>query len=298
MAKRKSNKAVEYLKLFRIEHSIMLVIAVIAAEVIVLGHLPNAYTVVLSIIPPILISAASFAINDYFDVETDRNNQQFDRPIVKGAISKNAALTSAMLLFIIGIFSAIALNWGAFVIALVFGVLAFLYSYKLKELFVIGNAYIALSMVIPFIYGNYVVSTTFSGTIWLISIVIFLAGFAREVHGMVRDYAGDSKARKVRNVVYYIGADGSSLLAGILYIVAILVSLWMFVVPGPFWYNAVYIVPIVVVDLCLFYVTVGYAIRLYKLNRKFFSNARNISLAAMTLAIVAYLISALVFIRT
>lgn len=298
MAKQAHNKAVEYLRLFRIEHSLMLVIAVIAAEAIVLGRIPNIPILILSVIPPILISAASFGINDYFDVEVDKNNQKFERPIVKGAISKQAALTSSMLLFIIGTLSALSINLLAFYISLIFSVLAFLYSYKLKELFVIGNAYIAFSMVIPFIYGNYVVSTTLSNTIELVSVVIFLAGFAREVHGMIRDYRGDAKARKVRNLVYYCGIDISSLIAGVMYLIAILVSLWMFVVPGPFWYNAVYIFPIVVVDLCLLYVTVGYSARLYAINKRFFSNARNISLAAMTLAIVTYLLAALVFIRT
>jgi geranylgeranylglycerol-phosphate geranylgeranyltransferase len=297
MTKRASNGAMEYLRLFRIEHSIMLVIAVVAAEAIVLGHLPSLATLVLSIIPPILISMASFAVNDYFDVEVDRNNQKFDRPLVKGAISKTAALTSSMILFVIGIVSALSLGMMAFYIALIFGVLAFLYSYKLKEMFVVGNAYIAFSMVIPFIYGNYVVSNTLSYAVVLVSVVIFLAGFAREVHGMVRDFQGDSKARKVRNLVYYFGVDASSMLAGIMYLAAIMISIWMFTVPGPFLYNALYIVPVLVVDICLLYVLIGYSARLYVTNKRFFSNARNISLAAMALAIVAYLISALAYVR-
>ncbi|HUB92789.1 MAG TPA: UbiA family prenyltransferase, partial [Candidatus Saccharimonadales bacterium] len=63
------------LKLTRIEHSIMLVIAVLAAELIAKG-LPSLPILVLSLIAPVFISMAAFAINDYFDLKVDKINKK------------------------------------------------------------------------------------------------------------------------------------------------------------------------------------------------------------------------------
>ncbi len=294
---RRKNSPLEFLKLFRIEHSIMLIIAVIAGEVIALGRIPSALTMILSIIPPILIGAASFAINDYFDIQTDRKNLRYDRPLVSDTVSKDAALASSAVLFVVGVLFAILSGTAAFLIALVFAVLAFLYSLKLKETFALGNAYIALSMVIPFIYGNYVVSGVFSPTIGLVCIVIFFAGFAREVHGMIRDYRGDTVVRAIRNVVYYVGMDGAATVAGLMYALAIAVSVYIFFLPGVFYLNLIYLAPILFVDLVLVYVVVGHCTRLYKRDKWFFKTARNATLGVMTLAIITYLMAALVYIR-
>ncbi|EQD78308.1 UbiA prenyltransferase [mine drainage metagenome] len=73
------NKLVAVLKLTRIEHSVMLVIAVLAGELIVARHLPGAYVLLLSLIVPIFVSMGSFAINDYFDVEVDTLNKKVQK---------------------------------------------------------------------------------------------------------------------------------------------------------------------------------------------------------------------------
>ena len=180
------------LRLTRIEHSIMLVIAVLAAELIA-GIIPSAFVLAMSIITPIFVSMGSFAINDYFDVNADKANKRTDRPIVNGSVTRQEAYNIAMFCFVMGVAASIFINISTFVIAFIFAVLAYFYSYKLKDTLLIGNIYIAFSMVIPFIYGSYVVSSKLGIDIVLIGIVIFLAGLAREIHGMMRDFAGDSK---------------------------------------------------------------------------------------------------------
>ncbi|MEM3228556.1 MAG: hypothetical protein QW549_03130, partial [Candidatus Micrarchaeaceae archaeon] len=70
------NKIGAILRLTRIEHSVMLIIAVVAAELIASRSLPDYFVLALSLITPIFISMASFAINDYFDIETDRLNKK------------------------------------------------------------------------------------------------------------------------------------------------------------------------------------------------------------------------------
>ncbi len=294
-----NDRVMGLLKLTRIEHSIMLVLAVIAAELetVGLGGLPQFGIIALSIITPIFLSMASFAINDYFDVETDRANRRFDRPLVSGAVSKKAALYTAGASFIIGVAASFPINFYAFMLAIMFGVMAFLYSYRLKDTLLLGNVYIALSMVVAFIYGDLVVSGYIAQSIIIISIIIFLSGLAREIHGMIRDYDGDAKVRRMRGLVHYIGAPKSATIALVLYAEAVAISIFAFFFYEPFLYNALYMIPILIADAALMYVAIGYFKRIeagaLKRSSQFFISARNISLGAMALALVAYLIAPL-----
>lgn len=285
-------KIAAVLRLTRIEHSIMLVIAVIAAEIIT-KSLPLLPVLLLSVITPIFISMASFAINDYYDVYSDRLNKRFDRPIVSGAITRRGALHIAIVFFVIGILASLFINYAAFLIALTFGALAFLYSYRMKDMLLLGNAYIAFSMAIPFLYGDFVVSQALNPNIAIIAVIIFLSGLAREIHGMVRDYKGDIKARKSRNLAFYTGKVAASTIALASYIAAIALSISMFFYLRPFAYNAVYIIPILVVDAMLLYAGLGGLLR--GRSQAFFRISRNLSLGAMALALIAYLVSALVY---
>jgi geranylgeranylglycerol-phosphate geranylgeranyltransferase len=282
------------LRLTRIEHSIMLVIAVIAGEVIT-GAIPNAIAFILSIITPIFVSMGSFAINDYYDVKADRANRRMDRPLVNGSLTRDEALSIAIASFAIGVLASLFINAYAFIIALVFAALAVLYSYRLKDMLLIGNIYIAFSMVIPFIYGNYIVSTKLHASIVLIGIIIFLAGAAREIHGMIRDYMGDAKARKSRNLLYHVGQNRAAQLAAVLYIEAIMVSIYLFFFTAPFAFNLVYIAPIIVTDIALAYISYGYLVG--SKSKGFYSLSRNLSLGVMALSLLAFLAAALVYIR-
>jgi len=281
-----------FARLTRIEHSFMLVVAVLAGELIS-GAMPSLLVLVLSFITPVFISMSSFAINDYFDVESDRLNKRLDRPIVSGQVTKKQALDIAVASFIIGIAASVLINVYALTIALAFGALAMLYSYKLKDTLLWGNIYIALSMAIPFIYGDFVVSHVLAINIILISFVVFLSGLAREIHGMIRDYEGDRKARKTKNLIKYFGTLRSAYVAFLLYIEAVVISLFMFFYEKPFAYNLVYIIPIVLVDVVLLYIA---AMHTKRNDHKFFKLSRNASLAAMAVAIFTYLVSALLFI--
>jgi hypothetical protein len=82
----------------------------------------------------------------------------------------------------------------------------------------------------------------------------------------------------------------------VLYIEAIAVSLYIFLnYYLPFYHNLVYIIPIALTDIILAYVAFGEL--LLKNDRKRFHRlSRNLSLAAMAIALIAYLAAALVYI--
>ncbi len=269
----------------------MLVVAVLAAELISRG-LPVPAVLALSIASPILISAASFAINDYYDVEADRANKRFERPIVAGAVSRKGALRIAVLSALIGIAAALFINIQAFLIAVVFAGLAFFYSYRLKDIVLAGNAYIALSMAIPFVFGSYVVSEALPPSIIVIALIVFTAGLAREIHGMIRDKKGD-EARKSRNLLRYMSERNAAVIALVLYAESVLLSIFLFFFVYPFLNNAIYLVPTLVADAVALSVALGF---LRKKSRGFYDMSRNLSLGAMALVALAYLLATIWFV--
>ncbi len=276
------------LKLTRIEHSIMLIIAVLASELISNRTLPPYFILVMSFITPIFISMGSFAINDYFDIDVDRLNKKIDRPLVNKSISPKSAFRIAIASFFIGVFASLFISSGAFAIALIFAILAFLYSYKLKETLLIGNIYIGLSMMIPFIYGSYVASYTISYTVIIISITVFASGLAREIHGTIRDYRGDRK-RGVKSLVKYIGVYYSAIISAFLYFIAIILSIYLFFVKSAFYHNIFYMISIGIIDVVLVYVSVIYLRKKFR-TQTLFNRSRNLSLLAMGFALLIYLL--------
>lgn len=286
------NRLTAIAKLTRIEHSLLLIIAVVAAELIS-GGIPQPTILALSLITPFFVSMGAFAINDYFDVETDKANKRMDRPIVSGAISRADAYLVSIVCFVIGIGASAFISAYAFAIALVFALLAYIYADRLKDVLLLGNVYIAFSMVIPFIFGNIVVSNYLSVNIILISFIVFSSGLAREIHGMIRDRSGDIKIRGARNLIRYVGVGKSAALALILYVEAIGIGIFLFFYDFPFKYNLVYFLLVTIANLIFAYVAFGY---MSKDNRKFFDLSRNLSLAGMGVALIAFLIAPIFYV--
>ncbi len=284
-------KIAAMLRLTRIEHSAMLAIAVIAAELLA-GVLPNIAVLILSLAAPVFVSMGSFAINDYFDIKVDKLNGK-KRPLVTMELKPADAVYISAASFIIGICASALINAYALEITVVFALLAILYSYKLKEVFLLGNAYIALTMVIPFVFGAYVVSTYVPVGILLICLMVFFSGFAREIHGTIRDFAGDIKIRGAKTVPRVAGVRTAGFIALALYIIAVLISAYLFLAVQPFMLNIIFGLLVGISDVMLLYVGIGYAFRKKRLAG-FYYSSRNISLFAMGIALLAIMLSALV----
>ncbi len=209
----------EVFLLTRFEHALMLAAGVLIAETIVLGALPPPeLAIALSLLVPVLSEMGSFALNDYLDVETDRLNRKAERPLVRGTLSRGFALSLSAAALVISTALAFLINMPAFMIALAFNALAALYNLRLKDLPLVGNAYIALTMAIPFIFGNFVVSDTLSPVALSLAALGFVAGLAREIIKSVQDMDGDVKARGSRTIPVVIGKRASLLLAAALYL--------------------------------------------------------------------------------
>ena len=212
------------MRLFRIEHALMLAVAVLIGELLS-GTLPALPLLLCSLAVPVFIEMGSFALNDYFDVKTDRANKRADRPLASGEISTKAALASAILCYAIGIAAALPLPPAALCITLIFALLSIAYNFKLKELPLVGNLYIAASMAIPFLFGNLVVAPALYPMIWAVALVAFVAGLGREVIKSAEDMKGDVKHRNARTLPVVIGKKNSLTFAALLYALLVPLSL-------------------------------------------------------------------------
>ena len=271
----------ELFRLTRFEHALMLAFAVLIAETVVLGALPPlSLVIVLSLLVPIFSEMGSFALNDYLDIEADKANKMMERPLVKGTISAGFALWFSVACLVISVALALFINLPAFLIALVFNLLAVAYNYRLKDLPLVGNAYIALTMAIPFLFGNYVVSGTLSPIILVLAVLGFVAGLAREVIKSVQDMEGDLKARGSKTLPILVGKEAALRIAIVLYLMFIPLTALPFYMGLKF--GALPVGFIGLADLIIIAVC-------YKAGEKDFRFARNASLVAFLLGMAGIL---------
>ncbi|NYZ76816.1 UbiA family prenyltransferase [Candidatus Micrarchaeota archaeon] len=214
----------EFLKLTRFEHAVMLAFAVLIGETVVIGSFPLlTAAILLSLLVPVFSEMASFSLNDYLDIGTDKINNK-KRPLVTGTISPQFALYFSFFAFALSTMLAYFINTAVFAIAIAFNLLAILYNWKLKDLPLIGNIYIGLSMAIPFIFGNLVVYPWLLPIPIILALLAFVAGVAREIIKSVQDLEGDIKARRSKTLPVIIGEKQSILIASVLYILFIPLS--------------------------------------------------------------------------
>jgi len=226
-----------YVRLFRIEHALLLAVAVLVGELVASGAqpalpsglpaplLPALPLLLCSLAVPVFIEMGSFALNDYFDIKADKENKRSDRPIASGEISQRAALVAAAACYIIGVAAALPLPPLALYITLIFAFLSIAYNFRLKELPLVGNLYIAASMAIPFLFGSLVVAPEIYARIWAIALVAAVAGLGREIIKSAEDMEGDVKHRNARTLPVVMGKRNSLLLAALLYAALVPLSL-------------------------------------------------------------------------
>ncbi|MDO8627890.1 MAG: UbiA family prenyltransferase, partial [Candidatus Diapherotrites archaeon] len=132
---------------------------------------------------------------------------------------KNAFVFAILLFFLGGIFSYLV-NSTAFAITILFGILLFIYSWKLPYYKYFGNFIVALSTGFALIFG-----ASFSGNFFVISLLAlsaFFANLARELIKDTEDIKGD-KGGKI-SLPQILSLEKVNLLVLLYSILAIIVS--------------------------------------------------------------------------
>ena len=218
-------------ELMRLEHGIMIAIAVLIGYLVALGgeSLPSFEIFILTFFTVLFIEASNFALNDYYDIEIDKKNRRKDRPLVRGDLSRETALYLFVVLFPLGIICSFFVNLTCFIIALITGLLGIFYDVSLKKIKILGNFYIAYAMAIPFVFGAAAMIQDGSlffdvpFVIYILAFIAFLTGVGREIMKDVMDFDGD-RAKGVRSFPFYLGVRGSNILAAVFYLSAICLS--------------------------------------------------------------------------
>jgi len=284
-------------ELMRLEHGLMIFIAILIGALIALNgeEIPDSKNLFLIFFTALFLEASTFALNDYYDFEIDKKNKRTDRPLVRGDLKPKTALLLFYILFPLGIICAYFVNLLCFIIALITAILAILYDAKIKKIKLVGNFYIAYTMAIPFVFGGASVlegntlSVTIHPAIYIIALIAFLAGSGREVMKDVMDFEGDKKSG-VRSLPIYIGCRKSNIVAALFYIAAIAMSFlpYCFEIFGVYYQNIYYLIFVLITDL-MFLTT---SLQLIVKKNPHLKMYRTYTLVAIFIGLLAFLIGA------
>lgn len=280
-------------ELMRLEHGVMIAIAILIGSLIAQKDFPLLDKFIFTFFTALFLEASTFALNDYCDLDIDRQNKRNDRPLVRGDISPKTALYLFVILFPLGIICSYFVNLTCFIIALITALFAILYDAVLKRIKLLGNFFIAYVMAIPFIFGGAAVlkgntlSLNLSPAIFIIALIAFLAGAGREIMKDVMDFQGDKK-KGVKSFPKYIGIRKSNVLSAVFYIIAIALSfLPFFMNIYDFYYmNYYYLAFIIVTDIILLITSLQLIFKKQP-NLKFH---RKLTLVALSVGLLAFLI--------
>ena len=231
-------------ELTRGEHGLMYGAGVLIG--ILVGGGNFGITAVLGFFTAFFIQAGTFALNDYCDLETDIANHRLDRPLVRGALTKELAFGIACIATALGILSSVVLTMlhgglTLFLVALLLAALGILYDIKIKELFAVGNLYIAFTMAVPFIYGGLIAGDIGEGLL-ILSLIALLAGLGREVMKDIADIEGDA-IRDVRSIARVYGIEEAKKVVTASSLLAVGLSVVPFFLPStPYYLNPIFII--------------------------------------------------------
>ncbi len=234
------------------------------------------------------ISSFSMITNDVYDYDVDKVNKP-NRPVASGKIGLADAKIYSLPFLIVGLFCSLLISYTDLAIAAIFAFIGWYYNNRGKKYGLAGNALVAVSLAIPYIFGSFAVSSFGLNLAYLLALTSFLAAMGREVLKGISDVPGD-KLRKIRSVAITYGIFKAKNIAGVFFLLAVASSVLPVLagVLGPgFLY---YIVLVSLTDLLFCYL----AFRTFKLKKEKESlKLKSIALGGMLLGLVAYLVAGL-----
>ncbi|MDP1803275.1 MAG: geranylgeranylglycerol-phosphate geranylgeranyltransferase [Bacteroidota bacterium] len=286
MNKLLNNKGIAFLKLIRIENLIMIALTQILLRYFVLQKILNQnniqlelnsglfYLVVLS---TVLIAAAGYIINDYFDMKTDMINHP-DTVVVGKIIKRRLAIilhiTFTFLGIVIGMYAALMTGYLRLAIFhIVAATLLWFYSTHFKKQLLVGNITVSILTgavaFMPFVYEMGVMQKIHPGftsihqdvilscfkITFIFSLFAFITSLAREIIKDMEDYKGD-EATGGHTMPIVWGIPASKL--NVFFLIVITVILLTFVIYNTFKFyriiinqNNVYIIVALIIPLII-----------------------------------------------
>ncbi len=233
----------------------------------------------LLVISTLLIAAAGYAINDYFDIRIDRINRP-DKIVVGKFISRRKVMLLHTVLSIIAVLIGVYLSFcvGSLKLAavnIVIATLLWMYSMKYKAYFLVGNLIVAFAsgMTIVIVWLFEIYALRYQGNItsnpniidfvtnkikilnfllWAYTLFAFVISLAREIIKDIEDVTGDKKCG-CSTIPVVIGISKTKyfllFLLGLSVLLLSYISYHAYLLPNMkfiFWYlNIVVIIPLI-----------------------------------------------------
>jgi len=169
-----------------------------------------------------MLTAASMAINDYYDREIDAVNEP-NRPIPSGLIKPRKALAFSFILTAIGFSTAYLTNIFCFAIAIIAWTAFVTYTTVGKRSGLPGNFLVSICVAIPFVYGSCAVASVVELKVLIFASMAFLSNTGREITKGIVDVKGD-KMQNVKTLAVRYGEKNAAITATIFYLLAVLLS--------------------------------------------------------------------------
>ncbi len=209
----RNNTFISFLFLIRLNNVIISVIALIVSMNIA-SNILNIRNTLIAVLSVIFLTSGGNIINDYFDIETDRINKP-QRPLISHKYNLVFIYFLSIFFLLIGTLITLFISSEAFIIALLSGILLYLYSRFFKRMPIIGNFVVSLLSGLLFIYGALVAENIRMGV--FPAIFAFFMTFGREITKDIEDIEGDELSG-MKTLPIIIGKDKAFLIAVINYI--------------------------------------------------------------------------------
>jgi len=273
-------KLMGFLRLIRPLNCLMMGFAVIVGASLVF---PLNFTInlLLGFVTSFSLTAASMAINDYYDREIDAINEP-NRPIPRGDVSPKESLIFAVALTIIGLIAAFETNMTSLLVAVTALIISISYITKGKGTGLPGNFLVSATVVIPFIYGGLTVGQIETSALLFVAIA-FLSNTGREVTKGIVDVEGD-RSHKIRTIAVTYGERTAAAAATVFSLLAVSLS------PLPWLWALVsdwFLPPVILTDIGML---VSSIMLLRNYSRKNAKRIKNLSLVWFTTGLLAFIL--------
>jgi geranylgeranylglycerol-phosphate geranylgeranyltransferase len=213
-----------YLRLMRLINCAMMGFAVIVGAVLAApSSIGTSWqNLVFGFMTGFMLTAASMAINDYYDREIDAVNEP-KRPIPSGMIEPREALAFAFVLTAIGFVAAYLTNPLCFVTAIIAWMIFVAYTTVGKRSGLPGNFLVSTCVAIPFVYGSIAVVSAVRLNVLIFACMAFLSNTGREITKGIVDVQGD-KMQGVKTLAVRFSERTAAIVAALFYLSVVVLS--------------------------------------------------------------------------
>jgi geranylgeranylglycerol-phosphate geranylgeranyltransferase len=179
-------------------------------------------SLVLGFVTGFTLTAASMAINDYYDRKIDSINEP-SRPIPSGLVAPRNALIFAFALTALGFAAALLTNFYSLLVAIFAWIVFTVYTTVGKQTGLFGNFLVSVCVAVPLVYGSFAATEGLETNVLIFALMVFLANTGREITKGIVDVQGD-KSNDVRTLAVRFGGKIAAVAAAGFFVGAVLLT--------------------------------------------------------------------------